>query len=125
MKFKAPLSAIFAISVLTGCGGENFVPDSSNMLPAATNIWSGVRVYDFKNARTGGQKSLIHVFDVLGGNDNYVRDGEQIRGMKIRWSDGSEEWWNRDTWANQGGFDYFVRADDPAIAKKEWKIYTE
>jgi len=82
---------------------------------APGNLWRGVKLY------YGPTK--FYVGEVLGGNDRYVSPltGRHMRGVKIRYPDGSEEWKDRSAMIRDGR--WFIKCDDPALARMEWRIY--
>lgn len=84
-------------------------------IKAYGNIWVGVELYFGPNKSYVGQ--------VLGGNDHYIdpTTGRTIRGIKIRYNNGSEEWKNRDAIIN--GY-WYVKENDPAISAQRWREYT-
>lgn len=87
--------------------------NSTSYISAGGNLWTGVKLYY-------GPK-MMYVGEVLGGNERYVDpSGQQMRGIKIRYPDGSSEWKNRSA-VNLGP--WYVKADDPALVRQEWAIY--
>lgn len=87
---------------------------SSEWLPAASHLWTGVVLYD--------SRSKQPVFEVLGGSENYLApNGERIRGLKVRYPSGSVEWKDR-TWVIGSGR-FVVRATDPALQRMEWRTF--
>jgi hypothetical protein len=87
---------------------------SSEWRPALAHLWTGVKLYDSQSKQV--------VFEVLGGNEKYLApDGRRIRGLKVKYPDGTVEWKDRDWIVDSGEF--LVRADDPALQRKAWEIY--
>lgn len=89
---------------------------ASPWLSPAGRIWTGVILW------YGEGDTKMRVGEVLGGNDDYVDPitGQQFRGIKLRMASGKAEWKNRDAIIDGG---WYVRADDPAIARQEWNVY--
>lgn len=95
--------------------GDNEVSDSDTYLRASSNLWEGVKLY------YGEGVDKEYVFEVLGGNDNYIMaNGGKIRGVLVKYPDGSIEWKNRD-YIIQGN-KYWIKSSDPALVLKSWKI---
>lgn len=82
---------------------------------AGDDLWAGVRLYTApaNNAYAG---------EVLGGNRRYYAAvlGTTIDGIRIQFASGSIEWKMRSTAAT-----YYVRNDDPAIRRRDWREYRE
>ena len=87
-------------------------------VPAGTHIWTGVKLY----YGIGENKMLVG--EVMGGNRHYTSPitGEIFSGLKIRMKSGSVEWKSRDVVADLDGY-WFVRADDPAVERWDWREY--
>ena len=81
------------------------------------HIWTGVTLYFGE----GDQKTLFG--DVLGGNERYTSPitGETFRGVKITTKSGKAEWKDRDTLITSSWC--FVRKNDPALERMEWREY--
>jgi hypothetical protein len=61
-----------------------------------------------------------YVFEVIGGNDNYRSpSGTTIRGLKVRYPSGNEEWKDRNHIIS--GDNYWVKANDPALQAERWQ----
>lgn len=88
---------------------------SSGWCEAPGNLWRGVKLY------YGPTK--FYVGEVLGGNDHYVSPftGKEIRGVKIRYPSGSEEWKDRSAMVIDGR--WYIKCDDPALARMDWEVY--
>jgi hypothetical protein len=106
-------AVLFLLPVyLMGCADE--APTSDGYLPASAHLWTGVKIY-FGEQRT-------YVFDVMGGNENYVGpSGDKIRGLKVRYPNGNEEWKDRN--ALIGSDQYWVKAEDPALKAERWEEF--
>lgn len=80
--------------------------------PLSGNIWSGVKTYYGPGHR--------YVGEILGGNSDYVdpMTGQKIRGVKIRYPSGSEEWKDRDAIIQDARWQ--VNANDPALDAMLW-----
>ena len=79
-------------------------------------MWTDVKIYY--------GPSHTYIFDIVGGNENYrTPSGQTMRGVKVRYPNGNEEWKDRSN-INLSG-DYFVREDDPALAAQRWQVLTE
>jgi hypothetical protein len=100
-------------SLISGASG-NETASRSEWVDAGGHLWTGVKLY-YGPAR-------VYVGDVLGGNENYVDPftGDKMRGLKVRMANGGDEWKDRDA-VNLGP--WYVRRDDPALARKEWYEY--
>lgn len=63
--------------------------------------------------------SKLYVGKVLGGNDHYTKagTGRTMRGIKIKFEYGSEEWKDPDAILNE---DWYVKENDPAIPIQVW-----
>jgi hypothetical protein len=86
----------------------------SGWRPALAHLWTGVKLCD--------SNSHEFVFEVLGGSEKYLApDGRRIRGLKVRYPDGTIEWKDRDWIVDSGQF--VVRANDPALARQSWQEY--
>jgi hypothetical protein len=97
---------------IAGCSEE--APTEDGYLPASSHLWTGAKIY-FGEQRT-------YIFEVLGGNENYVSpSGDKIRGLKVRYPNGNEEWKDRN--ALISGNQYWVKADDPALKEERWEEF--
>ena len=106
------LVALACSFALGGCGSEE---TADGYIPASSNLWSGVKLYN------GDARS--YAFEVLGGNENYqTASGASIRGVKVRYPSGSEEW--KDRSYITGSDDYWVKSDDPALKAQKWQTLT-
>ena len=98
-------------SVVVGCGGPAVTEDG--YISASSHLYSGVKLYY--------GPSRNYVFDVIGGNDNHKGPtGSTMRGLKVRYPNGNEEWKDRDYIIN--GDKYWVKADDPALKSQQWQV---
>lgn len=85
------------------------IPDG--YISASSNIWTGVKLYE----RSGSD--LTYFAEVVGGSEHHSDgSGSAIRAVKVRYSDGSEEWKRRDLIQS-----LFIKADDPALRRMEWR----
>ena len=77
-----------------------------------SHLWSGVKLYY--------GPSRNYVFEVVGGNDNYKNlSGVTMRGLKVRYPNGNEEWKDRNYIIS--GSNYWVKVDDPALQAERWQ----
>jgi len=101
-----------ALNTPSSAGSEN--PSTLSNVEferAGSRLWTDVKLY------YGSSKTYFG--DVLGGNEHYVDPvtGKKIRGLKIRLADGRLEWKDR----NQIVLgDWYVKRNDPAIARTKW-----
>ena len=95
-----------------GCGSSSSGESSEDWVSASSNLWSGVKLHFGPNK--------AYAFEVLGGNENYAGPSGPIRGVKVRYPDGSEEWKNRSYIV--GSDDYWIKSDDPALAAQQWQV---
>lgn len=107
-KLGIALALCFSVA---GCGDQT----NDGYIPASSNIWSGVKLY-FGDKRA-------YVFEVVGGDENHRTSSGTIRGVKVRYPNGSEEW--KDRSYITGGNKYFVKADDPALTAQRWQILSD
>jgi hypothetical protein len=115
-KGPTPLStAADASAVAPGVEAGHLTGAAANGYESASGrLWTGVKLY------YGPAK--MYVGEVLGGTSRYPDlDGGTMRAIKVRMCGGSEEWKNRE--AVIAG-SWYVRSDDPALARQEWRDYT-
>jgi hypothetical protein len=88
-------------------------PTDDGYLRASSHLWSGVKLYYGPNK--------YYVFEVVGGNDNYrSSSGKTIRGLKVRFPNGNEEWKDRNYIIK--GENYWVKESDPALREERWHV---
>jgi hypothetical protein len=87
---------------------------NKGFMKSDSNLWAGVELY------FGPGK--MYVGKVLGGNEKYTDPvtGRTFRGLKLQMKSGSIEWKDRDAVISG---DWYVKESDPALARKDWKIY--
>ncbi len=81
--------------------------NQSEWLPAASNIWQGVKLY------SGNGQNKTYVGQVIAWSENYTipDTGEKIRALQLQMNDSSIEWKDR-------GYiirNTFVKRNDPAL----------
>jgi hypothetical protein len=83
-------------------------------LEAGRHLWTGVRLY------YGAKR--VYVGELLGGSEHYADPltDERVPGLKIRAKTGRIEWTRRDV-VSSGP--WFVRRDDPAVERRQWRTY--
>ena len=119
---NATRTAIALIPTSTRAATSTSAPDSSGQhqarewLGAFGRIYSGVRIY----YGTGSTKA--YGFEILGGSENCptLPSG---RGLKVLYEDGTVEWKDRRAIIISGL--YFIDADDPALDRIDWYVYTD
>jgi hypothetical protein len=81
------------------------------------HLWTGVKLYYGE----GDNKAFFG--EVLGGNESYTSPitGERFRGVKITTKKGKAEWKDRDALITSSWC--FIRKDDPALERMEWREY--
>jgi hypothetical protein len=77
-------------------------------------VWTGVKVY------YGSGSEKTYAFEVLGGSSD-CPSMPSGKGVKVKYSNGTEEWKDSDAIVLSGTF--YVLSDDPAIKKMEWYVY--
>lgn len=83
-------------------------------IPAASNIWTGVKLYY-------GPKKM-KVGEVLGGSDGLIKAGDtKIKGVLVKMANGESEWKSREAIVTGA---WYVRTDDPALKAMHWKLYS-
>ena len=120
MIFILTMSAFIGTSIYFAPAQQDARRIKSQWLPASSHLWTGVVVYIGKEPQ-----SAIPSFVAVGGNRNHfdAKSGQTYNGVKVMHESGTYGWVNRDIMGRSGV--YWVKADDPAIQKQDWKTFTD
>lgn len=94
----------------------SLTPTGPGYLPLLGRIWTGVKVY------YGLLPEKAYGFEILGGSE-HCSSMPSGRGVKVKYSNGKEEWKDRLYLVSSGI--YFVEENDPALSNLSWQIYDD